>query len=99
VRVIADNTHLLSLLEDVATALLTPSHSKGHKVVEVNRLLHRWRQHHDVESLARYQHCFLESLALAACRGLSGESHDLDRSLSSLEVNVNYYRARIPDWQ
>lgn len=98
-RVIAGNTQLLSLLDEVATALLTPSHNNGHKVVEVNRLLYRWREHHDIENLARHQHCFLESLALAACRGLSGESHDLDRSLYSLEVNVNYYRARIPDWQ
>ncbi|WP_274644027.1 hypothetical protein [Pseudomonas serbica] len=98
-QVIAGNTHLLSLLDEVSNALLTTDQGDSHRVVAINRLLHRWHLLHSVTELARHQTCLLESLALAACRGLSGEAADLTRSLLSLQINVSYYRNRVTAWK
>lgn len=98
-KVIAGNTHLLSLLDEVSNALVIPASGDSHRVVAINRLLHRWNLFHSVADLARHQTCLLESLALAACRGLSGEAADLDRSLLSLQINVSYYRNRVAAWK
>ncbi|WP_338924408.1 hypothetical protein V0M98_32870 (plasmid) [Pseudomonas silesiensis] len=97
-QVVAGNTHLLTLLDDVSNALLTPAQGDSQRVVDINRLLHRWRLLHSVTDLARHQLCLLDSLKLAACRGLSGEASDLARSLLSLQVNVSYYRSRVATW-
>lgn len=98
-QVIAGNTHLLSLLDEVSNALLAPGQRDSHRVIAVNRLLHRWNLLHSVAELARHQTCMLESLALAACRGLSGDAADLARSLLSLQINVSYYRNRVAAWK
>lgn len=98
-QVIAGNIHLLSLLDEVSSALVTPAAEDSHRVVTINRLLHRWHLLHSVAELARHQTCLLESLALAACRGLSGEADDLARSLLSLQINVSYYRNRVAAWK
>jgi hypothetical protein len=87
--------HFLNLIADVDCHLITTCFSESHISLCVLKNLHRWQQKYDVSSMGTFYETMLESFQLAALRGFSGYPEDLERSIRSLNLNVQYYRARL----
>lgn len=87
--------HICALIKDVSRLLDNEELSDSLVSIHAHRLIWQWAQLHDVMALDRYCKCLFDSFGLAAARGLSGITCDVDRSVLSLKANICYYQAKI----
>jgi hypothetical protein len=87
--------HLLNLIHDVDRFVKMTWLSEGFRSINVQQYLYQWQRRNDVAALDCFGQCMFDSFTLAAARGFSGDPVDTERSIRSLQVNIQYYQVRL----
>jgi hypothetical protein len=95
IKIKPSSQHLLNLINDVDLLVKMTWLSEGFRSLNVHKYLYQWSARNDVAALDAFGQSMIDSFRLAATRGLSGYPEDTERSMRSLLVNIQYYRARV----
>jgi hypothetical protein len=86
---------LFDLVMEIERISMLPGSSDSVRSLLSHKYIWAWLASFDVNCISRYHLCMLDSFALAAVRGVSGDPSEVERSFLSLKVNISYYKPRI----
>lgn len=87
--------HLVDLVGQVRSLLAGDFQDDLERVEAIHSYLEQWARTFDLASTSSYLSTMHGSFLSAARRGIPGEGFDLERSLRSLQLNLDYYAPRL----